>query len=310
MSAMPMMMLAFAADNPLSHIVQHPLVQKPAHLGLLTPQGVMTVLSDQIVMMIAAGLLLILFVPAWVARRKGKDAVGALVPTGFGNAIETICTYIREEVARPNLQEHTDRFIKYLWTVFFFILTMNLLGLLPIAPVSKLFGAHLGGTPTGNIWVTGALAVCTLLMMVVNGLRLGGKSYLAHFSPGPIWLAPLLVPLELIGVVAKTFALTVRLFANMLAGHVLLAVLLGFIVNAMAKMGVAGLGIAIPAVAGSVAINLLEIFVAFLQAFIFTFLTALFIGQSVVFHHGDEHGSDEKDHDHDSAHGAAARAHS
>ncbi len=308
MSAMPMMMLAFAADNPLSHIVQHPLVQKPAHLGLLTPQGVMTVLSDQIVMMIAAGLLLILFVPAWVARRKGKDAVGALVPTGFGNAIETICTYIREEVARPNLQEHTDRFIKYLWTVFFFILTMNLLGLLPIAPVSKLFGAHLGGTPTGNIWVTGALAVCTLLMMVVNGLRLGGKSYLAHFSPGPIWLAPLLVPLELIGVVAKTFALTVRLFANMLAGHVLLAVLLGFIVNAMAKMGVAGLGIAIPAVAGSVAINLLEIFVAFLQAFIFTFLTALFIGQSVVFHHGDEHGSDEKDHDHghDSAHGAGA----
>jgi F-type H+-transporting ATPase subunit a len=311
MSATTMMMLAFA-ENPLSHIVQHPLVQQPANLGPLTPHGVMTVLSDQIVMMIAAGLLLILFVPALVARRKAKDAVGSLVPTGFGNAIETICTYIREEVARPNLQEHTDRFIKYLWTVFFFILTMNLLGLLPIAPVSKLFGAHLGGTPTGNIWVTGSLAVCTLLMMVINGLRLGGKSYLAHFSPGPIWLAPLLVPLELVGVVAKTFALTVRLFANMLAGHVLLAVLLGFIVNAMAKMGAAGLGIAIPAVAGSVAINMLEIFVAFLQAFIFTFLTALFIGQSVVFHHDDEHDahSAHENTSHDAAHGAAARAHS
>lgn len=304
----PMMMLAFA-ENPLSHIVQHPLVQKPANLGPLTPQGVMTVLSDQIVMMIAAGLLLILFVPAFVARRKSKDAVGSLVPTGPGNAIEAICTYLREEVARPNLQEHTDRFIKYLWTVFFFILTMNLLGLLPVSPVSKLFGAHLGGTPTGNIWVTGSLAVCTLLMMVVNGLRLGGRHYLAHFSPGPIWLAPLLVPLELIGVVAKTFALTVRLFANMLAGHVLLAVLLGFIVNAMAKMGAAGLGIAIPAVAGSVAINLLEVFVAFLQAFIFTFLTALFIGQSVVFHHGDEHDSHDHDHGHATAHDAAARAH-
>jgi len=306
MSLTPMMMLAFA-ENPLSHIVQHPLVQKPANLGPLTPHGVMTVLSDQIVMMILAGLLLVLFVPALVARRKAKDAVGSLVPTGFGNAIETICTYLREEVARPNLHEHTDRFIKYLWSVFFFILTMNLLGLLPISPVSKLFGAHLGGTPTGNIWVTGSLAVCTLLMMVINGLRLGGKSYLAHFSPGPIWLSPLLVPLELVGVVAKTFALTVRLFANMLAGHVLLAVLLGFIVNAMAKMGAAGLGIAIPAVAGSVAINLLEIFVAFLQAFIFTFLTALFIGQSVVFHHGDEH--DSHDHGHDAAHGAAVRAH-
>lgn len=313
MSATPMMMLAFA-ENPLSHIVQHPLVQKPASLGPLTPHGVMTVLSDQIVMMILAGLLLVLFVPALVARRKAKDALGSLVPSGFGNAIETICVYLREEVARPNLQEHTDRFIKYLWSVFFFILTINLLGLVPISPVSKLFGAHLGGTPTGNIWVTGSLAVCTLLMMVINGLRLGGKSYLAHFSPGPIWLSPLLVPLELVGVVAKTFALTVRLFANMLAGHVLLAVLLGFIVNAMAKMGAAGLGIAIPAVAGSVAINLLEIFVAFLQAFIFTFLTALFIGQSVVFHHGDEHG-DHDGHDshekigHDTAHGAAARAH-
>ena len=168
---------------------------------------------------------------------------------------------------------------------------------------------HLGGTATGNIWVTGSLAVCTLLMMVINGLRLGGRHYLAHFSPGPIWLAPLLVPLELIGVVAKTFALTVRLFANMLAGHVLLAVLLGFIVNAMAKMGAAGLGIAIPAVAGSVAINLLEVFVAFLQAFIFTFLTALFIGQSVVFHHGDEHDSHDHDHGHATAHDAAARAH-
>lgn len=310
----PMMMLALAADNPLSHIVQHPLVQKPAHLGPLTPNGVMTVLSDQIVMMIVAGLLLMLFVPALIARRRAKDAVGSLVPSGFGNAIETICVYLREEVARPNLQEHTDRFIKYLWTVFFFILTMNLLGLLPVSPVSKLFGAHLGGTPTGNIWVTGALAVCTLLMMVINGLRLGGRHYLAHFSPGPIWLAPLLVPLELIGVVAKTFALTVRLFANMLAGHVLLAVLLGFIVNAMAKMGAAGLGIAIPAVAGSVAINLLEVFVAFLQAFIFTFLTALFIGQSVVFHHDDDHGAHDSHEKigHDPAHptnAAAARAH-
>ncbi len=308
-STMPMMMLAFA-DNPLSHILQHPLVQKPAHLGPLTPNGVMTVLSDQIVMMIAAGLLLVLFVPALVARRKAKDALGSLVPSGFGNAIETICVYLREEVARPNLQEHTDRFVKYIWSVFFFILTINLFGLLPIAPVSKLFGMHLGGTATGNIWVTGTLAICTLLMMVINGLRLGGTSYLAHFSPGPLWLAPLLVPLELIGILAKTFALTVRLFANMLAGHVLLAVLLGFIVNAMAKMGAVGLGIAIPTIAGSVAINLLEIFVAFLQAFIFTFLTALFIGQSVVFHHGDEHDAhDHGDHAHESAHGATARAH-
>jgi F-type H+-transporting ATPase subunit a len=156
--------------------------------------------------------------------------------------------------------------------------------------VSSLFGAHIGGTATGNIWVTATLALMTMGMMVVNGLRLGGKHYLAHFCPGPLWLAPLLVIVEIIGLVAKIFALAVRLFANMIAGHILLAVLLGFILSAAAAMGAGGgFGIAVPVVLGSVAINLLELFVAFLQAFIFTFLTTLFIGQSVVFHH-DDHG--------------------
>ncbi len=100
------------------------------------------------------------------------------------------------------------------------------------------------------------------------------------------------MPLEIFGLLAKCFALAVRLFANMMAGHVLLAVLVGFILSAGAAMGaVGGLGIAIPVIAGAVAISLLEVFVAFLQAFIFTFLTALFLGMSVVFHHDhdDEH---------------------
>ncbi|HXU44789.1 MAG TPA: F0F1 ATP synthase subunit A [Thermoanaerobaculia bacterium] len=279
-----MMLLAAAApENPLEHIVQHPLVQKAAPWA---PGGAITLLSDQIVMMIVAALLLILIVPAMVRKRKGTDPVGSLVPFGFGNFVEAVCTYLRDEVARPNLGEHTDRFVKYLWTLFFFILTINLLGLLPIAPLGKLFGTHAGGTATGNIWVTGTLAACTLLMMVINGLRLGGRHYLAHFSPGPLWLAPLLVPLEIIGLFSKAFALCVRLFANMLSGHVLLAVLLSFITGAMATKGALGLGIAVPTVLGSVAIMMLELFVAFLHAFIFTFLTALFLGQSVVFHHG------------------------
>jgi F-type H+-transporting ATPase subunit a len=173
--------------------------------------------------------------------------------------------------------------------VFFFVLTVNLLGLLPIPAVSQVLGTHLGGTATGNVWVTATLALVTMAMMVVNGLRLGGRSYLAHFCPGPIWLAPLLVPVEIIGLFAKIFALAVRLFANMIAGHILLAVLLSFILAAGAASATAGLGIAVPVVLASVAINLLELFVAFLQAFIFTFLTTLFIGMSVVFHH-DDHG--------------------
>jgi F-type H+-transporting ATPase subunit a len=286
------MMLAFLmAANPLEHVIQHPLVQAPAAEGFFTPGGKITLLSDQIVMMIVAGLLLTLLVPVLVRRRRSREGVGRMVPTGFANFFEAVCQYLRKEVAEPNLGEHTDRFIKYIWTVFFFILTMNLLGLLPIAAVSPLFGLHLGGTATGNVWVTGTLAILTGLMMIVNGLRLGGKHYIAHFCPGPLWLSPLLVPVEIVGLFAKMFALAIRLFANMLAGHVLLAVLLSFIFLAAQAMGTGGgLAVAIPVVLFSVAITLLEIFVAFLQAFIFTFLTALFIGQSVVFHHGDGHG--------------------
>jgi F-type H+-transporting ATPase subunit a len=268
-------------------VVQHPILQRPANWGLLTPEGKISLLTDQTAMMIVAGLLLILFVPPLVRRRRGAGEVDRLVPTGPANFFEAVCEYLRKEVAQPNLHEHTDRFIKYIWSAFFFVLTCNLLGLLPVSAISTLFGVHLGGTPTGNVWVTAALAICTLVLMVFNGLRLGGKQYIAHFCPGPLWLAPVLVPVELVGLVAKIFALTVRLFANMLAGHILLAVLLGFILSAGVSMGYGGgFGIAIPAVLGSVAITLLEIFVAFLQAYIFTFLTTLFIGQSVVFHHG------------------------
>lgn len=280
-----------ASANPLDHVVQHPLVTHEAHWGfLLTPSGVVTLLSDHIVMLVAAGALLILFVPKAVRKRRGAGRIDSLVPTGFANFFETVCEYLRKEVAEPALQHHTDRFIKYIWSVFFFILTVNLLGLVPIAPISALFGTHIGGTATGNIFVTAALAVSTMLMMVVNGLRLGGVAYLAHFCPGPIWLAPLLVPVELIGLVAKIFALAVRLFANMIAGHILLAVLVGFVLSAWAAMGAGGgIAIAIPVVIGAVAITFLEIFVAFLQAFIFTFLTTTFIGMSVVVHHDEQH---------------------
>lgn len=277
-------MLAFLAENPLEHIVRHPMIQR---------NGI-TLLDSHIVMLLLAALLLVLVLPVWVRRRRGTDAVSALVPTGAGNAIEAICQYLREEIARPNLQEHTDRFIKFIWTIFFFVLTVNLLGLLPLSGI-RILGAHIGGTPTANPWITGTLALITLGMVVVNGLRLGGWQYLAHFNPGPLWLSWLLIPIEIIGLFARIFALIVRLCANMIAGHVLLAVLLSFIFSAAAKGIATGLGVAVPVVLGSVAITLLEIFVALLQAFIFTFLTTLFIGQAVVFHH-DGHPEEAQAH--------------
>ncbi len=295
-----------ASSNPLTHVVQH-VWGEPIKLADSGVFSTFTVMSNQIFMMVLAAFLLIVFVIRAGRRRRGNAGMDALVASGFGNFIETICVYLRDEVAKPALGEHTDRFIKYIWSVFFFIFTCNLLGLLPFDAVAYFVTGmpehpvHLGGTATANIWTTGTLAFCTLLMMVFNGLRLGGTAYLAHFCPGPLLMAPLLVPVEIIGTIAKIFALTVRLFANMMAGHILLAVLIGFTMSAFAVGLTTGIGVTIPVVLGSVAINFLELFVAALQAFIFTFLTTLFIGMSVNVHHHDDH--------HEEGHHGEAAAH-
>ncbi|MEM1177234.1 MAG: F0F1 ATP synthase subunit A [Acidobacteriota bacterium] len=280
-----------AGDNPLSHVVPHPIKQIPLDAGFLTPKGLLTVVSDQIVIMVLGALLLCLIFPALARKRRGESGLGALIPGGFANFVEMICEYWRKEVAEQHLGPHTDKFIKYIWSAFFFVLTMNLLGLIPLAAVSPIvLDLPIGGTPTGNIWVTSTLAIMTMFLMVFNGLRYGGRDYLAHFSPGPALMAPLMIPVEVMGLFAKIFALAVRLFANMVAGHVLLAVLLMLILKAGQALGPAiGLGIAIPIVVGAVAVTMLEIFVAFLQAFIFTYLTTLFIGMSVNLHHDEAH---------------------
>lgn len=270
-----------ASSNPLSHVTDTDVLQV----------GGVTVLSRHVLMQLTAAGLLLLLIPR-VVRKIGTDLEA---PKGDLNALEAICQYFREEVARPALGEHTDRFIAYIWSVFFFVLFCNLLGLIPFDALAQaVFGhTYYGGTATGNIWTTATLACCSLIMIVLNGLRLQGMAYVAHFCPGPLWLAPLLVPVEILGLGAKIFALAVRLFANMLAGHILLAVLLSFIGAAGAAFGGWSLGyagISLVSLLGSVAINMLEIFVAFLQAFIFTFLTSLFIGQAVnIDHHGEEH---------------------
>jgi F-type H+-transporting ATPase subunit a len=271
-------------------VVQHPIVTRELDLGPLTPNGVVTLFSDHIAMILLAGLLLAIVLPVVVRRRRGGDEIGRLVPSGSANLVESICEYLRKEVAEPSLGPHTDRFIKFIWTVFFFVMAMNVLGMVPLGAVTPLFGAHIGGTATANIWTTGALALSSLGMWLINGVRLGGRAFFAHLNPGPWWLAPLMVPLEIFGFFAKTFALAVRLFANMMAGHTVLAVLLSFILGLGSAVGAAaGLGVAVPVVAFSVALSLLELFVAVLQAFIFTFLTSLFLGMFTVFHHGEEH---------------------
>lgn len=279
-----------SGSNPLSHVVDHPWWQIEG--------GKYTILSNHVIMMLVAAFLLAIVLPRLLCQPKTADEVGQLTPRGMRNFIETICAFLRDNVAKPNLGVYTDQFIIYVWTAFFFILTCNLLGLLPLGPITQLIlGKSIYGTATGNIWVTGTLAACTLTMIVVNGLRINGFAFVKHFFMGPFPINCLIAFLEMIGLVAKAFALCVRLFANMCAGHILLAVLLSFIGMAGSTSTGVGLAVAVPVVLGSVAIYMLEIFVAFLQAFIFTFLSCVFIGAAVNIHreeHEAEHGHNER----------------
>ena len=265
------LMLAGGGMNPLEHVVGHTLFT--VSLG-----GYELAVSNQMLMvLVAAVLMVVVFV--------GLSRRASLLPRGLGNLVETICVFLREEVARPALGDRTDTFVSYLWTTFFFVLFCNLLGLVPTSAVLELASGgrwrHMGGAATANIWVTGALAVCSFLMIHVAGIRQQGLGqYVKHFIPPVPWpLIPLMYVLEIIGALVKPFALAIRLFANMIAGHAVLGAFLGLILM-FHNWAVAG-----ATVAAATALSILELFVAFLQAYIFTYLTAMFIGAAVRTEH-------------------------
>lgn len=281
-----------AATDPLDHVVQHTAVQVGEGLWSFP------IVSNHIIMQLLAAGLLVYFIPKFVQMRAGGDEIGRLVPRGFGNAIEMICHMLRETIFRPNLGKYTDTFAPYLWSAFFFVWTCNLLGMLPLSDWFFFIPGHqIGGTSTGNIYITGALAASTFFMCVFNGLRYHGFGYVRHFFIGPPGLNIVIAVLEMLGMLFKTTALAVRLFANMIAGHVLLAVLLSFVGGAIAALGWGpGVLVGIAVMAFQVGINFLELLVAFLQAFIFTVLTTVFIGLAVNIghdNHKDEHAGEE-----------------
>lgn len=372
--------LLLAAADPLDHVLPHDL---HVHIGPFA-------LNNQMLMALVAGVLMLLIFPV-LFRRPFAEA-----PSGSRNFFESILEFLRVEVFRPALKEHTDRFVPFLWTLFFFILFCNLLGQLPIGElITAITGkpSHLGGTATGNLATTAALAACAFLAIHVSGIiqvarslidgtyghhghheehsangghaheaahdlehhrgealpadvpqdvkALGhptghyedeeyvghhhsrpnhgdlhgqaghGKGmnpaaaillavplYLWNFAPHPFkpapggspvgWLADvpiwaLLLVLELIGALIKPFALTIRLFANMIAGHIVLGTLVLLI---PVTAGIAAqIGVGLPVTMLSLLIRVLELFVAFLQAYIFTFLTTLFIASAVAPEH-------------------------
>jgi F0F1-type ATP synthase membrane subunit a len=383
----PMLTTILAAGDPIDHVLEHTLFD----IGGLP-------VTNQMLMAVVAAVLMLLIFPTLFSRAQ-VDA-----PRGARNFFESIMEFLRVEVFRPALKEHTDRFVPFLWTMFFFILFSNLLGQIPIGEFIGLFtghASHLGGTATGSLKTTAALAICAFLFIHFNGIvqiarslidgtyghhghheehsatgahghetahdlehvrgealaadlpadfaavgnptkhyeddesilaghhrdgvRQNGThgvhghgAHAAHghgmnpaaatvmavplyfwnfaphpFKPGPgdnpiMWLPDILVwglllVLELVGALIKPFALMIRLFANMIAGHIVLAALILLIPVTGSLL--AQIGVGLPVTVLSLLIRMLELFVAFLQAYIFTFLTTLFIASAVAPEH-------------------------
>lgn len=365
--------LVLAGADPLSHNYDYPI---------LSLSNGWTLLSNHMLMMLLVTILMLILMPrAGRAVKTGRTGTSHdYVTKGtFAHMIEVVCVFFRDQVCRPALGANTDKFMPFVWTLFFFILLNNLLGLVPLLDVTSLVvgsiqessiaaqvdvhgaesgpagradshaadlsheghdaaadehAAHdehadktaeeghgsgglvwfrtpdghshfhgIGGTATGNIWVTLSLALIAIGVVIGSGiksLRVGG--FFHHLTLGaPPLLWPLTVLLEIIGLMAKPFALTVRLFANMTAGHVMLAVILGFCTQAFSGVGPFwGTAIAIPSVLAGTALGLLETLVAFIQAYIFTFLTVMFISMFQHHDHGEGH---EHGHGHEEGHG-------
>jgi F-type H+-transporting ATPase subunit a len=300
-----------ASANPLDHVTDTRIVETASGFWLL---------SNHIVMLLTAAIIMLLIFPR--LTKPYRD--GKLVPSGSRNFIEALMMFIRNDVAKPVLADETDRFMPLLWTLFFFILICNILGLLPFDAVQNLIFAReahsnfhpIYGTATSNFFVTATLALVVFVVIQFNGIKANGvKGWMHHFLGGaPWWLFPIMVPVEILGMLIKPFALAVRLAANMTAGHILLAVLIGFVPLAWENIGAAGgIGVGIVSVLSSVAIMLLELFVACLQAYLFTFLSSLFISQLIQHHHDEHHEDEAEGHELGESHGAreheAAKVH-
>jgi F-type H+-transporting ATPase subunit a len=244
--------------------------------------------------LVAAILLVVIFVPLARAAARG----GA--PRGwFWNAFEGMLTFIRDEVAKPTLGEHdADQYVPFLWTLFLFILFCNLLGIVPLM-----------GSPTASVWMTAGLAVFSFVLMHGAAIVKMGplhyvKSLWPHLEIVPypekpsvggviLWAAAfvfgllisaMIFAIELVGTVIKSGVLAIRLFANMFAGHTVLAMILLLLVAAGEASHVTSWSFGVAALAsvlGVVALSLLELFVAFLQAYVFVFLTSLFMGMAL-----------------------------
>ena len=224
--------------------------------------------TRHVVMLWIAALLCIVTTLLALRAHNRKTREGK-APSGLGNGLEAMVLYLRNEVVIPNVGPHGNGYVPYLLTLFFFILFANLLGLVPY-----------GSTATGNISVTATLAIVTFIVVEIAGMKAQGKAYINTIVFWPhdmslgmkLFISPILTPIELIGKFTKPFALAVRLFANMTSGHVVLLALISLIFTF-------GSWLLVPVpILMALGISMLELFVALVQALIFTLLASVFIG--------------------------------
>jgi len=291
-----------AGETIIGHVsnssLEHPLIHLPKIAGIDLS------VTKHVLMLWIVAVVVFTIVTLTVRRYIKQDK---LVPSGFMNALEALVEFIRDTIAQPNVgSKWVNAWTPLLLTLFLFILTANVIGLIPIFDVLALVNhtvlhlpeesffvrmLHGGTTVTGNYNVTAALASITFVVIIVAGARAHGfvqhwKNMVPHGLPGPIYL--LLIPIEIMGMFVRPFALTMRLAANMTGGHIALLAIVSFVFifaelfgRAVAGVGV-GLVLTLPMAVG---ISALEIIVVLVQAYVFTLLTAVFIGMAIHVHH-------------------------
>jgi F-type H+-transporting ATPase subunit a len=272
------------------HHGEHTVTTKHGHEYRLTHKGKIesvdgskvydfSITKNVFALFVSAVILLIIFFSIAKSYSKNKNKA----PKGIQSMLEPIIIFIRDEVAKPSIGKNYTRYMPFLLTVFFFIWINNMLGLIPIFP----FGANL----TGNIAVTMTLALFTFIITTV----IAKKDYWIHIfnTPGvPWWLkfpVPLMPVVELLGIFIKPFVLTLRLFANMTAGHIIPLAFISLIFIFAQMSPVAGYGVSIMSVALSLFMKVLELLVCFLQAYVFTLLSAMYFGMAIEEHHHEPH---------------------
>ena len=316
------MLPLLASSNPTHHVMDKPIIGGEGAL-FSGPEifGQPTLTMHMVTLFIAGIISFLVLLRAAKAISTGDEGQGMyryLTKGRVSQLIEVFTLFLVENTIRPILKEDTRRFVPILLSLFFFVLTCNLMGLIPFLDVQHVIGPDVegqkiwtvfGGTATANLSVTLGLAIVAFMAIQYQGFRsLGVKGYLSHLTGGaPMALLPMMIPLEIAGMLIKPAALAIRLFANMFAGHTMMAVIAMFgMLTYQATESIAVTGaISIVSVIAALAISFLELFVAFLQAFIFMFLTTVFLGQMTHHHEHDEHH--EQDHAHDGLELAGAR---